>query len=468
MFELNHGIYIVSKYINYVLLFIRGFFLAKILGPTDFGFLGYLILIQFYLIYSNSGIPYGLNNEISTNSDKDYKKLIVNSSFILTILISFILIVVLSIISFSNFSFFNQPNDLLYLWIIILLTICVHFQQLFITIRRFENKFSRILTSEIFVTLVTIIPLFLYNGKSLILNYFIFWSIGLFISILILWKPIHLNFKIRKQDLINFLKICIPLLLLTLFSSVGENLSRIFISLFYSTKFFGYFAFALNLSTAVMLVVKTFTWMFFPTVLKSLSTKKNEELLNYIVGFSKNILTINVLSVFLAIIFNSLIFYFIPEYINSKDSFILLLFTGIMFNSSFMLMSLIIAKSKIKDAIKITLLKIFIISLISLLGYHLNFNYNFHIFAQLLGFMFLFNFLCFYCSKQFGLDKFKLLNIFNIFYQFLFIFSNVIILIFPEFIDLVAIIFIIILLIHLKKNIIYMYSRILKLIKYSW
>jgi len=175
-----------------------------------------------------------------------------------------------------------------------------------------------------------------------------------------------------------------------------------------------------------------------------------------------------VLSVFIAIIFNSLIFYFIPQYINSKHSFILLLFTGIMFNSSFMLMSLIIAKSKIKDAIKITLLKIFIIFLISLLGYQLNFNYNFHIFAQLLGFMFLFNFLCFYCSKQFGLDKFKLLNIFNISYQFLFIVSNVIILIFPEFIDLVALIFIILLLIHLKKNIIYMYSRILKLIKSSW
>ena len=121
MFELNHSIYIFSKYINYVLLFIRGFFLAKILGPTDFGFLGYLVLIQFYLIYSNLGVPYALNNEISINSEKDYKKSIVNSSFILTILTSFILIVVLAIISFSNFIFFNE----LMKWILVLLNIYV-------------------------------------------------------------------------------------------------------------------------------------------------------------------------------------------------------------------------------------------------------------------------------------------------------------------------------------------------------
>lgn len=465
MFELSHSIYIFSKYINYVLLFIRGFFLAKILGPTDFGFLGYLILIQFYLIYSNLGVPYALNNEIAINSENGHKKSVINSSFIITILTSFILIGILGIFSFSNFILFSKTDNLLYLWLIISITICVHFQQLFVTIRKVENKFSRILIAEIFLTITTIIPLFLYDGKSLIINYLISWSIGLFISIVILWKPVYLNFKIKKQDLIKFLKLCIPLLLLSLSSSIGENLSRIMISLFYSTEFYGFFAFALNLCTAVMLIVTTLTWMFFPTVLKNLSTKKSDELSDYIVDLASNILTINVLSIFLALVFNSLIFYFLPQYSDSKHPFILLLFSGLMFNSSYMLLSLIIAKRKIKDAIKIILLKIFLISCISLLGGYLNFSYSFHIFAQLLGFMFFFNFVCFYCSKQFGLDKRKILNIFNFFYQFLFIGANIIIFIFPKVIDYVALTFVVILLFHLKENISYIYFRMLQLIK---
>ena len=64
-------IFTFGRYISYFFQIVKGFLLAKILGPELFGVFGVFMLIKQYLVYSNLGIQYALNIKLSVDNNFD-------------------------------------------------------------------------------------------------------------------------------------------------------------------------------------------------------------------------------------------------------------------------------------------------------------------------------------------------------------------------------------------------------------
>jgi len=103
----------LGRYIVYALQLIKGFALAYFLGPFFLGIYGYFMLYQQYLVYSNLGVQYALNAELSmaAESSEAVKDDIANSAFTLTGFICGVLIIAAVIVFVYEINIFPFQNS---------------------------------------------------------------------------------------------------------------------------------------------------------------------------------------------------------------------------------------------------------------------------------------------------------------------------------------------------------------------
>ena len=155
-------IFTFGRYIVYFFQIIKGFLLAKILGPDLFGLFGIFILIQQYLVYSNLGVQYALNIKVSVNDEDQSSfsekiKSIINSSFVLFVFTSISLIIISIIIIYYKFDFNYEIPTSHFIFGLLGITLLFHLQEIFLNIFRIQKKFYIILATEILVSLSAII-----------------------------------------------------------------------------------------------------------------------------------------------------------------------------------------------------------------------------------------------------------------------------------------------------------------------
>lgn len=423
MFKKNEIIFVGLRYLSFGLVGIRGFVLAYYLGPYFLGIYGYLMLYQQYLSYSSLGFNYSINSELAILNFENGKEQIriINSAFTGIFFISIFICVVSLIAYFYKVSLFPIEKSYQYIAVLAPLAILINFQQIFVNIFRLQKKLTPIIIGEFFLSIGLLAIIFFFKGLTLINAIFYGW-IALLLVIILIYRFIYrskISYDTRRIK--PLLKSGIPLLIYAFSYYLMNLMVRTLIGAFYPTEIMGYFSFANNITTAIMLGLDTITWLIFPSIIAKLSdsTLHKDDLKRYLIIFTNKLSALVIIIVGLSIVALPAVFYFLPQYRPIQFSLIILLINQVIFNSGFAFISLCIARKMHGKIAVISLASVLIGIAFGLLFCYSNVSYIWLVVANIIASMFFLNILIYFVSKRFGLKYADLVKSFDFILQLL-------------------------------------------------
>lgn len=421
VFGKNEVIFTLLRYLTFLIQIIRGFVLASILGPFFFGVYGYLTLYQQYLSYTNLGINYSVNSELALlgNNHDIEKKKIIDSAFTLAMFISFFLFICSSLVYLFKIELFSFKNSYRYIFVLFALTVLTHFQQIFVNVFRIEKKLKQIILAEIVLSSSLFCVVFFYKGIALINAVFFVWIIFLGLILFYYYRIYNKNISFETNRIRQLLKAGFPLLIYAFSYYLMGLILRTLVGFFYPIVVMGYFSFANNITTAVMLGLDTITWIIFPALITKLSdiNISDLELSNYLVSFTNKLVVIVSLVILVSVLGFPLLFLILPKYRTIEFSLLILLVNQIIFNSSFVIISLCIARKMYKQIAIISLLSVFISGTISLLCSYYHFHYIWLVVSNMIGGLIFINILILFVTRKFNLSHSIIIKSFSWFLQ---------------------------------------------------
>lgn len=380
------------RYGSYILLFLRGFILAKFLGPYYFGIWGLLTMVLQYLSFSGLGIQYSLNNELALRLDHDnkIKAQLISSALISTVMISlFIYILWLILAAFQiQISMLDDVVSIKMLAILILIATMQNLQQVFTNIFRVYNRLKIIAISEMVVAIITLGVAFLFKDVFLIKAFFLSWLLALLTinGIYFIVLSGLVNLSISKKYLWLLLKDGFPLLVYNFSSYLLVLAVRTIVSIYYPLEELGYYTLANSITTAVLLGLDSIAWVFVPKLIYKMKEGADDiEVMDYLNKVNNVYGTAVFVLVFMVALMSPLIFLYLPAYTPVGSVLIVLLVTqGInAFNYGFI--SLIGSRKKYYTMVFISLLGVGVSTGISLIFTYFNFNFYWMAVAIFIG-----------------------------------------------------------------------------------
>ncbi|MBB2145925.1 oligosaccharide flippase family protein [Pedobacter sp. LMG 31464] len=417
-------VFTAVRYFIYGLQTARGFILAYYLGPYFLGIYGYLMLYQQYLSYTNLGINYSVNSELAVLNENgtEERNKIINSAFTGIFFISAIIIFIGVIGYFFKISLFPVNQSYNYIKILIPLTILINFQQIFVNIFRIDKKLKPIIIGELILSLGLLTTVLFFKGIYLINAVFYLWVLLLIIInvfyLLIYGKRISFNTTRIKL----LFKSGLPLLIYAFSYYLMSLMVRTLIGAFYPVEVMGYFSFANNITTAIMLGVDTITWIIFPSIIAKLGDIAigQEELKSYLISFTNKLVILVLCIVTLSILFLPILFYILPKYKPVEFSLVILLTNQIIFNSGFAFVSLCIARKMHKQMALISLLSVVVSTIFCVVFCYYKLSYIWLVVSNVIGSLCFINLLIYFISKNFKLQHIDLIKSFDWILQLLF------------------------------------------------
>jgi O-antigen/teichoic acid export membrane protein len=425
VFGKSEIIFTLLRYLTYGFLTVRGFVLAYFLGPYFLGIYGYLMLYQQYLSYSNFGINYSVNSELAIlgrNQNEERKK-IVNSAFSGIFFIALILLLISALIYFFQIDLFPFHESYKYIFILTILTVLTHFQQVFVNVFRIDKKLKAIIIGELVLSVSLLIVAVFFKGIELVNAIFYIWGVLLFF-VVIYYRIVYNEKIIFDITRIKFLlKLGFPLLVYAFSYYLMSLMVRTLIGAFYPIEVMGYFSFANNITTAIMLGLDTITWIIFPSMIAKLADIQlsKKDLCNYLVTFTNRLTVLVLCLVFVSIIGLPILFIILPQYKSIEYSLSILLINQIIFNSGFVFVSLCIARKMHKQMAFFSLISVAISGALSLFFCFYKLPYIWLVVSNVVGSLCFINILLFFISKKFELPITELRKSFNWIMQLLFI-----------------------------------------------
>ena len=80
------------RYLIFIIKFISGVLIAKILGPELYGIWALIVLVRQYLMYTSFGIKYAITVKLSTSKNDVNKPLYISSSVHIILFVALILL----------------------------------------------------------------------------------------------------------------------------------------------------------------------------------------------------------------------------------------------------------------------------------------------------------------------------------------------------------------------------------------
>jgi len=404
----------LGRYLVYAFQIAKGFALAYFLGPFFFGIYGYIMLYQQYLVYSNLGVQYALNAELSinSNSEQSVKNRIENSAFSMTVYIVLVLFILSLFVYFFKIEIFPYKDSYKYVFLLLILACLGHFQEIFVNIFRINKNLLPILYSDLFIAIATISVIPFFNGINLIDAVLWTWVISLSFTMFIYKILYKKRIRFDNSYIKSLFNAGLPLLLFIFNYNLMGLIIRTLISLYYDTTAMGLFSFSNSLTSAIMLSFNSITWLMYPAVISKLSDYdlKGIELEDYLIGFSKKLIFIVFAIICIAIIAMPLLFIFLPKYEPIKGALIILLLNQVVFNAGFAFVSLAIGRKSYYQIAAISLLSVIICFLFGSVFSFYKLPIEWLAIANILGSFFFLNFLILFIAKKYELSYVKILS----------------------------------------------------------
>jgi len=347
MFSAKDLNFSLIKYLNFLVLGVRGLIIAQILGPHYLGIYSLFLLYQQYFQYGNIGVQYALNLELSRSGHSDeYSNYLVGSGFVVTILSTIFLSVLFIGLSTFEVSLFSEDRQF-FLLFLFANTALFNYQDLSINILRVKNELYTIAFLELFSSILILIITQFFEGLELVKNIILWTSVALMISNIVLVRRIgriHLSFKYVRY----LLSISFPILFYHLTFNLLFMGTRSFVVREYTLTTYGNFSFAHSLVNIFLLLTNTLLWVAYPRVVQSLASNfsNTATLINYITNLGRKIYILQLIMSMVAFSLAPAIFYVFPEYRSAQQFYYLLLVSAVFGAMTYPYVTFLLARSK--------------------------------------------------------------------------------------------------------------------------
>uniref|UniRef100_UPI004048531E hypothetical protein n=1 Tax=Algoriphagus sp. TaxID=1872435 RepID=UPI004048531E len=385
---------------------IRGFVVARIMGPELLGVYSLFVLYQQYFMYSNIGVQYSLSIELSKNLNDLYaQKNYIGSALFINLISGGGLILLFLLLYSFNISLFPIKNEFL-LFFLFLIVIFSNLQELFINILRINNHVYLVAIIEFILSCILLLIVFVSNKSNLLETIVIITFISLIFS-----NSIFLIYLGKIQFSLLFVKkliiISIPVLLYHFSYNLFLLGTRSYISYFYPLSILGNFSFALNIVTIYLLLFNSLTWLAYPRVVKELSNVDTlpKDINNYMLYLLKKIFILQLFLTLCAYVSSPFVFYFFPKYELASDFFYILLFTNFYVGLTFPIVTFYLSRNNYWSLIYYS----FLILLLGCVLFSINYYFKLEIIWVLISYFLIlvtfFNLMVFGINKHLNFSK---------------------------------------------------------------
>lgn len=236
---------------------IKGFFVANVLGPADYGILKTVELVQMLNKFGNLGFKVVANREMShALGEKDFKTVekYRNTNYTAEIILS----AILSLIGFVSAFFFDDFKITLLVTLASISLFLSKIEALLKTETAIQKRFKLLSRTTVYtglflvVMVMVLVPFF--KIYAIFLVNIITFSIGIFL----LRKSLkfNFNFEINKEIFRKSLKVGIPFSIATLTLGLYKYSERLLLIDFIDATALGFFSFALMISNSFSILFK--------------------------------------------------------------------------------------------------------------------------------------------------------------------------------------------------------------------
>lgn len=348
VFKAPSTLYVIIRYITYILQFINAVLLARNLNEFEFGVYSFILLFMQYMSYTNLGINESLNTEYAIHKGSAYQNNIWDNAWTINIILNIIITIVCIGVFTTNQKLFSTYQFNNYKYQILFTCIIINLSKVYITYYKLHGKLFKLNIQQILPNII-IAALLLIYGKRLTISHITSALLWGNVVPLILFRiniPQAPKFKLSLKWIRILLKRGITLLLYNLSFYFLIMLAASMVSAYYSVEVFGTYSFANTIVNGVVMAGGAFLFIFYPKILNRMNTD---------ISVAKEIITKirTVYVVFmdfislLSIIFICLIPYIIPHYgIEMIIIYSILMLGRIINNASTAYAALLIAKGK--------------------------------------------------------------------------------------------------------------------------
>lgn len=374
-------IYTINKYIVLGINFVRGIIIANVLGPEALGTYALIILILEYLNYSNLGIFFSMNREISITigeeGKEDYMQAVLNNSLSFAISMSLFFLGLFLIV----YLFFSEivPQDIYkYLSSIYILMLIYQAKTFLLTYFRLFDKYLALNLVELLTSFFMFLGIYVFIEEHLIDA--VIASTVIANGVIIVGALFLVSsFKLQiKYSLLKFLIYAgIPMLLFNLFVQLLTSVDRLMLSNLVSRISLGHYHFGYLLSMGIFAAFNSIAFLFIPKWFKQFHQEGlKEEKVALNVKFQTSIaeIAVIVLSIIGIILLPLVLRKFLPEYESSILVSQLLLFGYCLNAMGFFPATFLLSNNHQIKLLPLIILIIFIAVILNLMV--LNFGYG--------------------------------------------------------------------------------------------
>lgn len=411
--------YILTRYITYAIQFAISFFIAAKLGPYYFGIWSFVLLLLNYFSLLNFGISNSVN-VLLVQYKEDIRKTenIIKTSLSLVAGICMLIILFTAYYYSIGIPFFDKYSLKPFLYLISIIGILTHYNNLFSTIARVKNDIFKVAFFQSIIPILCFITIFLVKESTLIFLLLSAYILGNIVSLILFVTDKRISYQGRYNNeeaklILNkgsFLFIYNLAFYLIIIST------KTIISFYFNVEEYGLFAFSYTLANTVLLLLNAFSFIIFPKLIDKLSSKNTHEIKYNIDLIRSNYITLAHGLIYCVIALYPLILSLLPKYADTISLFHFIALTTLMNVNGFGYTTYLLAQNKEKimsvlafGALLVNVVGVLFIVLV------LDQSYEYAILATLLTYC-IYTFLSVYFGKR---VLFKQVSIRSLFSDFL-------------------------------------------------
>mgnify|MGYP000939962729 CR=1 FL=1 len=385
-------ILVFFKYFAFVIKALKGLLIAKFLGPYFMGVWGFMLMIEDYLAYTGFGIQSYLSVELAKSTkDNVYQKQIMSQTISGYVIIFIFILLLYPIYVLLGNNFGGKYLLGSFLIYCLINTGLHHLQRSFFEFYRVAKKFSLINFSEIVTISLPLLAFIFFKNEQLIWAMYVLSIFAYIISLLIFfyYLPFKIKLIFKLKQLGNLISKGFPFLIYNLSFALIALSGKTIVSLFYLVKEMGYFSFAVSITAACLLGIKTVQWAILPSLISRYNNMNDkQEVLKFAYLLEKINSTVVIFFVMIVMIILPALFIFFPEYLPSYKVMIYLFLNAAVLSMGMGFGSYIIVKNKQIILAKYSIFIFILITLINLItSQYLNLSFEWIAIGQILGSM---------------------------------------------------------------------------------
>lgn len=267
------SVYVVIRYVTYIIQFVNALLLARYLGEYYFGIYSFIMLLTQYMSYSNLGINESLNTEYAANKgDAAVENAIWNNAWSINIILNIVIVLACCAIFAGVDVLFPTYQFDDYKYLLLATCIIINLSRVYITYYKLYGRLIKLNIQQLLPNLAVFVLLLVYRNNLTINSIVTMLFLSNAVSLLLfrIGVPVSPKFSLDKIWVTILIRRGIMLLLYNLSFYLLTLLASSFAGFSYSVETFGCYSFANTFVNGIIMAGGAFMFIFYPKMLNRL------------------------------------------------------------------------------------------------------------------------------------------------------------------------------------------------------